>query len=105
MKITTQVVKTITTTKARARWFDGFRLGEVSVVDLVEVVFTGGARFVSQGGINPDGSARCMEYEAISVGDSFQLMVLPCGLVVHIRPEALAHLPIDLLDAYTPGRN
>lgn len=72
------------------------------------VHFKGGYKFYTLARLAGDGSLQYYGAHAqsirIEVGDSFQLMTLPDGLVVSIHPEKIAHLPPRDL-AQQAGRN
>ncbi len=101
MKMCVEVVKTIRATRTQVREMKpGFVMGEPMEADLVEVCFTGGARFVTLGSLNPDGSARTRRFSSITVGERHHLMVLPfSGLVVDLSPENLMAAGPDIISA------
>lgn len=61
-------------------------------VTVTEVRFGGGYKFLSIDDMDEDGSV-VVQGLRVEVGDSFRLMLLPCGQVVSIHPERIAHLP------------
>lgn len=65
-------------------------------VSLTEVTLSGGFSFPCLGRKDKDG-ALVVQGHRIEKGDRVQVMALPCGTVVRIAPEAIAHLPASEL--------
>lgn len=65
-------------------------------VAVTEVCFTGGYRFSCLAQPDAEGGVMANRYR-IEVGDRVRLMALPCGQVVNLVPEQIAHLPADML--------